>query len=218
MHEACGNRVPTQVSATIIATEMNAVMKPAIPGARIQRERVGRWRERLVLPDGRVVLMRPIEPADADTLRRSFARLSPEEVRMRFLHPITEMTPAFAQQLCELDPATGFALVLVEDPPPKEVLIAAVARLAFDVQTRQAEFALIVGREISGQGVGTFLLKRLMDYARRRRMTALWGDVREENAAMLAVCDELGFTRSHSPDEPGVVRVRRVLSSPPRAP
>lgn len=186
-------------------------MKSAIPRARIQRERVGRWRERLVLPDGRGMLMRPIEPADADALRRSFARLSPEEVRMRFLHPITEMTPAFAQQLCELDPSTGFALVLVEDPPPQEVLIAAVARLAFDVQTRQAEFALIVGREIGGQGVGTFLLKRLMDYARRRRMTALWGDVREENATMLAICDALGFVRGHAADEPGVVRVRRAL-------
>jgi RimJ/RimL family protein N-acetyltransferase len=182
--------------------------------APIRREHVGRWCERLHLADGRVLQMRPIAAADADALRRSFARLTPEEIRMRFLHPITEMTPAFARQLCELDPRTGFALVLVEDAPAAEgeALIAAVARLGLDLVAREAEFALIVGREIGGLGLGTFLLRRLIEYARRRRLHTLWGDVRDENATMLAICDELGFSRSHSSDEPGVVRVTLELS------
>ena len=94
-----------------------------------------------------------------------------------------------------------------------EALIGAVARLALDPEQLKAEFALIVGREIAGQGVGTFLMKRLIDYARRRRMLELWGDVRDDNAAMLAVCDELGFSRSHASDEPGVVHVRKPLRS-----
>ena len=64
-----------------------------------------------------------------------------------------------------------------------------------------------------GQGVGTLLLKRLIDCARRRRMDEVWGDVREENSAMLSVCDELGFNRSHASDEPGVVHIRKRLRS-----
>lgn len=197
----------------IMRPDMNAALQlPVAPGS-IRRERIGTWRERLWLPNGRELLMRPIAPIDAEPLRRSFARLSPEEVRLRFLHPITEMTAAFARQLCELERDTGFALVVTEPLPAGEALIGAVARLALDPEQRKAEFALIVGREIAGQGVGTFLMKRLIDYARRRRMLELWGDVRDDNAAMLAVCDELGFSRSHASDEPGVVHVRKPLRS-----
>ena len=33
------------------------------------------------------MLLRPIETGDADALRIGFSKLTPEEVRMRFLHP-----------------------------------------------------------------------------------------------------------------------------------
>lgn len=197
----------------IMDAEMNAVLQSPARPAPIRRERIGAWRERLWLANGREVLMRPIEPIDAEPLRRSFARLTPEEVRLRFLHPITEMTPAFARQLCELDRRSGFALVVTEPLPAGEALVGAVARLAIDPERREAEFAIIVGREIGGLGLGIFLMKRLIDYARRRRLDVLWGDVREENSAMLAVCDELGFKRSHHPDELGIVRVSKRLRS-----
>ena len=197
----------------IMDAEMNAVLQSHVRPAPIRRERIGAWRERLWLPNGREVLMRPIEPIDAEPLRRSFARLTPEEVRLRFLHPITEMTAAFARQLCNLERETGFALVVTEPLPAGEALIGAVARLAIEPEHRDAEFAIIVGREIGGLGLGIFLMKRLIDYARRRRLDVLWGDVREENSAMLAVCDELGFKRSHHPDELGIVRVSKRLRS-----
>jgi RimJ/RimL family protein N-acetyltransferase len=197
----------------IMDAEMNAVLHTTVPHLPIRRERIGPWRERLWLPNGREVLMRPIEPIDVEPLRRSFARLSPEEVRLRFLHPITEMTSAFARQLCELERSSGFALVVTEPLPAGEALIGAVARLALDSERRDAEFAIIVGREIGGLGLGIFLMKRLIDYARRRRLDVLWGDVREENSAMLAVCDELGFKRSHHPEELGIVRVSKRLRS-----
>ena len=154
----------------IMDAEMNAVLQTSAPPAPIRRERIGTWRERLWLPNGREVLMRPIEAIDAEPLRRSFARLSPEEVRLRFLHPITEMTAGFARQLCELDRQTGFALVVTEPLPAGEALIGAVARLAIEPEHRDAEFAIIVGREIGGLGLGIFLMKRLIDYARRRRL------------------------------------------------
>ncbi len=213
MTERGGNRAGTRVMQCIIGVDRDEVVQSPPARVPIRCERIGTWRERLWLANGRELLLRPIVPADADALRRSFARLSPEEIRLRFLHPITEMTAAFARQLCELDRASAFALVVTEPLPAGEALIGAVARLALDREQRKAEFALIVGREIAGQGVGTLLLKRLIDCARRRRMDEVWGDVREENSAMLLVCDELGFNRSHASDEPGVVHIRKRLRS-----
>src|SRR6516165_12830491 len=40
--------------------------------------------------DGRAFLMRHIQRNDVDALRRGFDSLTPEEIRFRFLHPMTE--------------------------------------------------------------------------------------------------------------------------------
>lgn len=190
---------------------MNAVSKSAQRRVSIRRERIGPWREWLWLPNGREMLLRPIEPADAEPLRQAFARLSPEEIRMRFLHPITELTPAFAEQLCATDTTKAFAVVVTDPLPPGEAAIGAVARLAIDRARNEADFALIVGREIGQQGLGTYLIKKLIEHARRRRLNALVGDVLDENTTMLSLCERLGFTRHTMHDEPGMVRVRKAL-------
>jgi RimJ/RimL family protein N-acetyltransferase len=180
---------------------------------KLRREKIGTWRERIWLSDGRELLMRPLQPEDAEPLRRGFSLLSAEEIRMRFLHPITDLTPAFAKQLCDIDPQTGFALAITEALPVGQALVGGVARLSIDRETRKAEFALIVGRQIGKQGLGTYLLRKLIEHTRRRRLVALWGDVREDNDAMLRICDRLGFARTHQAQEPGVVRVVKTWST-----
>ena len=81
-----------------------------------------------MLRDGRVVWVRPIAPADAEPLRGAFSLLTPEDVRLRFLHALTELTPDMARMLTHLNPRTDFALVAAEPLPPGEALILAVAR------------------------------------------------------------------------------------------
>jgi RimJ/RimL family protein N-acetyltransferase len=194
-----------------MTTTPSARRPPATAAPRLVRERLGVWRERLVLPNGREVLVRPIEPADADALRASFRALSPEEIRLRFQAPLREMSADMARQLATVDPAVGFALAVTEPLPPGEALIGAVVRASIVPNTRRAEFAIIVGRPLAGQGLGLYLMRRLIHWCRARRLEALFGDVLVENVAMLKLADALGFERRHIPGDHGLVRIELNL-------
>ncbi len=180
------------------------------PRYRFRRVPLGRpWCEGIELANGRRLILRPIEPGDADTLRKSFGRLTPEEIRFRFLHPITELTPAYARSLTHLDEPSEFALVLAEALPPGDALIGGVGRVA--AHDGEGEFALIVGREIGGFGLGTYLLQRLTEWCRKRGLARIAGDVMLENRRMLDLVRRLGFRFSFDVDAPDVVRVWKPL-------
>ena len=57
----------------------------------------------------------------------------------------------------------------------------------------RAEFAVAVRDDVAGRGLGTLLLRRLIDHARRRGVGELFGHVLRENARMLGICRRLGF-------------------------
>ncbi len=173
----------------------------------IVRERLGPWRELLKLPNGRTVVLRPIDPRDAEVLRAGFGTLSAEEVRFRFMHPIKEMSVELAHDLTVLDPRHSFALAVSEPEPPGEGLVGAVVRASIDPNTEIAEFALIVARPLARQGLGTLLMRRMLDWCRRKKLRAVYGNVLADNTGMLHLADQLGFTRQHVQGEGGTVRV-----------
>ena len=169
-------------------------------------DRLPQWHEYKRLLNGREVLIRPIRPEDAEPLRHGFSLLRPDEIRQRFLYAIKELTPQTAAKLTRPDPVHEFALVVSEPLPPGEALIGAVARVAITPGTREAEFAILVSHFISGMGLGRHLMLRLVRWARRKRLTRLYGEVLEHNTAMLGLAQSLGFRRESS-DSPGLVRV-----------
>lgn len=179
----------------------------------IVHRRLAPWTEALTLPNGRELVLRPISPLDSEPLRAGFSTLSAEEVRLRFMHPITELTPEYARQLTHLVAGREFALVATEPMPAGEALVGAVARLSIDAQTREAEFALVVGRPLSGMGLGTYMLNKLLQYARRRKLKSVHGDVLVENAAMLRLCERLGFSHQNLAGEHGIIHVCKMLSA-----
>lgn len=174
----------------------------------------GPWREQLTLGDGRQLIIRPILEADAEMMRQGFALLTPEEVRMRFLHPIREMTPEMARQLTQLRAGRDFALVVSEDLPPGEALVGAVVRASIDDDSRRAEFAILVSHFLSGNGLGRLLMKKVIRWARLKRLDELYGDVLDDNTAMLGLALSLGFSREHVSGEPGVTHIRLDLRRP----
>ncbi|MGI9498685.1 MAG: GNAT family N-acetyltransferase, partial [Geminicoccaceae bacterium] len=99
------------------------------------------------------------------------------------------------------------ALVLAEDDKPGEALIGGVARLAADPDNERAEYAIIVGRELTGQGLGRLMMERLIAYAKKRGIGELYGEVLRKNVPMLSLCEKLGFVQSPVDDDHSILHV-----------
>jgi GNAT superfamily N-acetyltransferase len=160
--------------------------------------------------DGRELVMRDIEPGDVAALQRCFKRLSPQDVRRRFMHAMSELPASMAQRLCRIDPALEAAFVLM-DETVKPAELRGVGRIFVDEASNTAEFSVLVEREWTRIGLGALLMQRLVDESRRRGITELWGYVLMENRPMLQLCKELGFVAKMLAGEAGTAQISLTL-------
>jgi GNAT superfamily N-acetyltransferase len=195
--KAFGHRVGVTVAKTIEPTHSATAQVPEI--------------DRVTMSDGRTLILRHIQARDVVPLQRGFARLSPEEVRMRFLHPLTELPHDFAVHLCDLDEQTSVAFVFIDPPESAELEVRGVVRAYIDPTTLSAEFAIVVQRQYTGQGLGSRLMRCLIDECRRRGAVEIWGDVLLENDPMMRLCERMGFHRYSQIGDPGVLQMRLAL-------
>ncbi len=151
--------------------------------------------------------LRPVRPEDAPAFERFFARLSAEDIHMRFFTSLKVLPPTMLARLTQIDYDREMALVLFEAAGD----IAGVVRLAADPDNARAEFAVLVRSDLKGHGVGKLLMTRLADYARARGIGELWGDILPENRTMLALCSELGLAMAPSPHDPAMTRATLKL-------
>lgn len=160
--------------------------------------------------DGRELVLRAIEPGDVAAMQRCFTRLSPEDIRRRFLHAMSELPTPMAQRLCRIDPAFETAFVLM-DESVKPAEMRGVGRIFVDEATDSAEFSVLVEHDWSRRGLGALLMQHLVEDCRRRGLAELWGYVLLENRPMLQLCRELGFAQRMLPDEPGTALITLKL-------
>ncbi len=160
------------------------------------------------LPDGMRVRLRPIRPEDEPAIVAMAARMTPEDLRMRFFVAMKELTHPFAAKLTQIDYDREMALVA---EPAKEGEILGVARFFADPDNVRAEYAVAVRSDLKGHGLGYRLMTRLTEVARLRGIQQLFGDVLSENETMLQMCRELGFDIASHPSDPGLVRATKSL-------
>ena len=161
--------------------------------------------------DGETLLLRPIRPEDETALQATFARLSPEEVRFRFFVPMKLMDHVTAARFSQIDYDRQMALVLTVPGIAGETAICGVVRRIEDPDRDSAEFAIVIEHRMSGRGLGTPLMQRIIDYGRRRGLREIYGEVLADNYRMLTLCRECGSSETRELLEPGVVRVAMVL-------
>ena len=168
------------------------------------------------LPDRREMVLRPIQPEDAEPIAAAFELLNEDEVRRRFLHRLKSLDASHLQQITHPQAGDEFVVVAAEPLPPGEALVAAVARLSRDRPgAAQAEFGILVSHFVVGLGLGRMLMERLVEWCRDHGVNELWGDVLEDNRPMLELAAELGFRREAEPGAPGLVRVSLDLHRKP---
>ncbi len=142
--------------------------------------------EPVTLRDGTTVTIRPIRSDDARRLQALFHRLSPESIALRFLGQPKELPYEQARQLANVDYQKQMALVATREQGGEEHIIA-VARYAVDpaADPDLAEAAIVVEDKYQKQGLGTFLLTRLVAYAQAHGIRAFRATIRQDNAQIM---------------------------------
>ena len=163
--------------------------------------------EEIPLGDGRTLLLRPIRPEDEPSLQAAFANMTAEEIRLRFLVPVKTLSHVAAVRFTQLDYDREMGLILTEPGIPGRTPIFGVVNIIADPDNERAEYAIIVRHDMTAMGLGMFLMRRIIDYARARGIREIYGDVLHENRQMLKLCSVLGFSEARVPDEPNLVRV-----------
>jgi acetyltransferase len=163
------------------------------------------------LPDGRNFCLRPILPEDEPPLQDMVHRMPSEDRRLRFFQPIKELSHAMAARLTQLDYDREMALIVTDRGMPGKVDIWGVVRMNADPDLETAEFAIAVDRSMTGMGIGPMLMRRIVEYARKRGVKELYGSVLAENEPMLKLSRALGFTVKRELDDPGTLHVSLAL-------
>lgn len=163
------------------------------------------------LRDGTAATLRPIRPEDADAHAAFFARLTPEDVRLRFFAPIKALTPEQIGRMTQIDYDREMALIATRGEGPGAETLGVVRLIRIGDGT-EAEFAIVVRGDAKGTGLAGQLMQAGLAWARESGIARVAGDVLAENAAMLAFVRRQGFTVTRSADDPDVMIARIDLA------
>ncbi len=159
--------------------------------------------------------IRPIRPEDEPLMVRFHQELSEESVYLRYAH-LVKLNQRIAHErltrICFIDYDQEIILVAdYKNPQTGEHEILAVARLSKLHGTNEAEFALIVSDRYQHQGVGTELLRRLIEVGKDEKLEAIVGYILTSNYMMQNICRKLGFQFQADP-ETGMLKTLFVIS------
>jgi acetyltransferase len=160
------------------------------------------------LKNGVNVLLRPIKPEDEGRFNEFLKSLSEESMRFRFFALIKEMSHETLTQYCNLDYDREIAIV-VELQQGSRQIIGAV-RLIVEPDGRSAEFAVLVGDQWQGLGLGSKLIDYIVGIAKDLRLEKIYGDVISNNYKMMRLCEKKGFKMETLDEE--TAKVSLVLS------
>ena len=158
------------------------------------------------LRSGQQVTIRPIRPEDEPLMARFHQTLSERSVYLRYFNAL-KLSQRIAHdrlvRICFIDYDREMALVAVHsDPATGTQEIIAVGRLSRLHGINEAEFAVLVGDQWQHQGLGTELLRRMLEIARQEKMGRVAGSFLEENYEMQSVSKKLGMKLVRSMEEP----------------
>ncbi|MBI3991520.1 MAG: GNAT family N-acetyltransferase, partial [Candidatus Omnitrophica bacterium] len=159
-----------------------------------------------IMKDGTSFTIRPIRPEDEPLLAKFHETLSDRSVYLRYAHMMKlgyRVAHERLTRICFIDYTRDMALVADRVNPEngaREIL--GVGRLSKLHGKNEAEFAVLVSDEFQQRGLGSELVRRLIDVGKDEKLRRIIAYILPENNLMQAICKKLGFKLQTMPDEP----------------
>jgi acyl-CoA synthetase (NDP forming)/GNAT superfamily N-acetyltransferase len=142
-----------------------------------------------LLTDGTTIEIRPARPEDFAAVRDLHAKMSPDNLYLRFFSLSPIAAEREARQICREPGPDHVALLAVLDGE----VVGCGTYDSYDAGSPSAEVAFTVADDMHRRGVGTLLLEHLVSLARGRGCRAVTAETLSENAAMLRVFADAGL-------------------------
>jgi RimJ/RimL family protein N-acetyltransferase len=161
------------------------------------------------LRDGSSVEIRALRPEDRDKMLSAVSRSSNESLHRRFFAVRRHFTDRELNFYLNVDFTTHVALVAVLGETDRDLIIGGARYVA--IEPGIAEIAVTVVDEYQGQGVGTLLIRHLVNIARQAGLKEVCAEVLPSNSPMLKVFHSLGLPTKTRRD-PETIHIRLSLT------
>jgi acetyltransferase len=142
------------------------------------------------------VTIRPIRPEDEPLMVEFHKTLSDRSVYLRYFGILSLQKRIMHERLrraCFVDYDREMALVADLKNRDGSHQILGVGRLIKEHGTDEAEFAVLISDPWQGKGLGSELLKLLVQIGRKESLQRIVGHISAENTTMKRVSEEVGF-------------------------
>jgi len=137
------------------------------------------------MKNGMKVFIRPSRASDEGGLQELFYHLTPKDVYTRFFTGLDSLSVSKAQHLCNVDYDHEMAFVAVTGEKEEDERIVGSSCYYVDEATKLADVAYMIHPEWQSVGVGSFLQKKMVDYAKARGVRGFTADILTENEKMI---------------------------------
>jgi RimJ/RimL family protein N-acetyltransferase len=148
------------------------------------------------LRDGTRIYLRTLRPNDRTQLAKGFERLSARSRRFRFLAPLRRLTSRQLTMLTEVDQVSHVAIGARDTTRRGRPGVAVARFIRLEQEPSVAEFAVTVVDEYQRRGLGSLLIRLLLDAARKLGLKTLRGYVLPDNSVMIRLMDRFGASWS----------------------
>ena len=149
------------------------------------------------LRDNTVAILRPIRPEDEPLMIEFHKTLSEQSVRFRYFSLLkleTRIAHERLTRICFNDYDREIALVIdYKNPQTARHEILGVGRLSKLHGLDEAEWAIIISDQWQGHGLGTKLLRLLVEIGRKEKLSRIFAHILPDNSAMQHVSKKVGF-------------------------
>ncbi|TPQ29416.1 GNAT family N-acetyltransferase [Bradyrhizobium guangdongense] len=143
------------------------------------------------LRDGTPVEVRALRATDEGDMLAALEQTSVQSLQRRFFAPKRHFSDKERAFFMAIDFKTHVALVVLAEDAGRQAIVGGGRYVV--TEPGQAELAFVVIDAWQGRGIGSLLMRRLIDLAREAGLHELTAEVLSENASMLSVFDKAGF-------------------------
>jgi RimJ/RimL family protein N-acetyltransferase len=144
------------------------------------------------LRDGSIIDIRALKPQDEAGMLAAVERTSAQSLQRRFFVMKRSFSEKERTYFMKVDFSNHVALVAIAQEDGQPVIIGGGRYIVFE--PGRAEMAFIVVDAWQGRGIGSILMRHLVDIARDSALKELTAEILPENTAMLKVFGKFGFS------------------------